>query len=111
MQKELKELKISPAFDQFKQFLREAVIEITGTDVKDNSRWLEIGDEDKRANILQALKSSVEREYGVELLLPANMEMADTFFESVATQLHHVFNTVYLMERINHKIMKRRYTC
>lgn len=106
-----KELKASPTFDQFKQFLREAVINVTGTDVKDSNRWLEIGDEDKRADILQVLKGSLEREYGVELLLPANMEMADTFFESVATQLHHVFNTMYLMERINHKIMKRRYTC
>ena len=106
-----KEIKLSPTFDQFKQFLREAVIDVTGTDVKDTSRWLEIGDEDKRANILQVLKGSLEREYGVDLLLPAKMEMADTFFESVAIQLHHVFNTMYLMERINHKIMKRRYTC
>ncbi len=104
-----KEIKVAPTFEQFKQFLREAVKEVTGTNPDDFQGWLEIGNEDERAEILRYFKVSLEREYGVELLLPANMEMANIFFESVTTQLHHVFSTVYLMERINHKIMKRRY--
>lgn len=69
--------------------------------------WKDIGDEVNRADILQQLKKKLESEYGVELVWGENMVSADLPLESVAIQLHHVYSTIYLMERINNKIRNR----
>ncbi|MFZ5597285.1 MAG: hypothetical protein ACOY31_09780 [Bacillota bacterium] len=105
-----RELKPQPNFYQFKEFVREAVKEKTGLDdIDDRQRWLEIGDEEKRQEILYSLKAFLEGEYGVEMPLPDNAENADIYFESMCIQLHHTYSNVYLMERINRKVMRNRY--
>lgn len=70
--------------------------------------WLEVGDERTRGEILQAFKRRLESEYGTELVVEPHLLHLDRPVESVAIQLHHVFNTVYLIERINDKIRERQ---
>lgn len=100
-------LKERPSFEHFKSCLKAAIREVTGFDAGDSDRWPGIGDEGKRKEILSSLKRSLEAEYGVELPVD-NMPAADATIESIAVQLHHVYSTVYLMERINQKIIGRR---
>ncbi|MCL4439136.1 MAG: hypothetical protein M1609_00660 [Firmicutes bacterium] len=102
-----KQMKEKPTFDQFNNYLKEAVAGIAGQAAGDRDRWVEIGDEVKRADILQLLKKRLESEYGVELVWGESIIFADQPLESVAIQLHHVYSTVYLMERINNKIRNR----
>ncbi|MFZ5648011.1 MAG: hypothetical protein ACOY30_10380 [Bacillota bacterium] len=102
------ELKERPTFDIFKAYLRKAVREIMGVNIDDRHRWLDIGDEGQREEILNTLKRFLEAEYGVELVIPENLKGQDIAFETVAIQLHHVYSTVYLMARINRKIFARR---
>lgn len=100
-------LKERPSFEHFKSCLKAAIREVAGFDAEDSHRWAGIGDEGKRMGVLLSLKRSLEAEYGVELPVD-NMPHADAAIESVAVQLHHVYSTVYLMERINQKIIARR---
>jgi len=102
------QMKERPTFEQFKSYLKEAVAVVAGQADAERDRWADIGDEVKRAAILQQLKKRLESEYGVELVWGENIVSADLPLESVAIQLHHVYSTVYLMERINNKIRNRK---
>jgi hypothetical protein len=101
------QLKERPTFEQFKDYLKEAVARVTGLTAGDLDRWVNLGDEGIRSAILLQLKEKLEGEYGVELVWEERMAGADLTLESVAIQLHHVYSTVYLMERINSKIRNR----
>ncbi|HBV97696.1 MAG: hypothetical protein JL50_03365 [Peptococcaceae bacterium BICA1-7] len=103
----VEQMKERPNFDQFKSYLIESVAVVAGQAAAGRDRWKDIGDEVNRADILQQLKKKLESEYGVELVWGENMVSADLPLESVAIQLHHVYSTIYLMERINNKIRNR----
>lgn len=102
------QMKDRPDFELFKEYLKEAVAEKAGISVLDGYRWISIGDESKREEILQSLQKRLKDEYGVELVYREDLLFTDLPFESVAIQLHHVYSTIYLMERINNKIRNRK---
>lgn len=99
-----------PSFEQFKDYLFSAVKEIIpGREFSSNSRWVELADEEGREQILYNLKRTVEEEYHVELVVTPELFNLDVTLESLVSQLHHVYSTVYLMERINDKIRARQH--
>jgi len=102
------DLKERPSFEAFKGMLMDTVSAITGRECSSYDRWLDLGDEAVRQGILYTFKKNIESEYGVELVLREGLFNSDIVLESMAIQLHHVFNNVYLMERINYKIRKRK---
>ncbi|MFZ5644299.1 MAG: hypothetical protein ACOY46_11980 [Bacillota bacterium] len=101
-------LKERPSFDVFKDLLIKTVSGVTGKECSSSDRWLDLGDEAVRQGILYTFKKNIESEYGVELVLREGLFNSDIVIESMAIQLHHVFNNVYLMERINYKIRQRK---
>ncbi|MDQ0285669.1 hypothetical protein J2Z49_000773 [Desulfofundulus luciae] len=97
-----------PGFEQF----RDALIALIKEHVKQEeidpfSPWLHVGDESTREAILHAFKSRMESTYGVELVVEPHLVSLDRPVESIAVQLHHVFNTIFLMEQINARIRAR----
>lgn len=96
-------------FVEFRDLLLRVITENTKREIGDTSfPWLEVGNEKVREAILQTFKQQVESSYDVELVVEPHLVSLDRPIESIAIQLHHVFNTVSLMERINAKIKARR---
>lgn len=102
-------LKPQPTFEQFKKHFWAALVAVKG-DVaySERDRWLAIGNREEREKILSTLKVMLEEEYGVELVLKSGLVEEDTLVESIIVRLHHVFSSVYIMERINARILARR---
>lgn len=97
-----------PRFEQFREMLLSAIKDKVNKEVGPATPWLEVGDERTRREILQAFKRQLESDYGTELVLEPHLVHLDRPVESVAIQMHHVFNTVYLIERLNDKIRERQ---
>ncbi len=94
-----------PDFEQF----RDALIAVIKEHIRQEAvdpfyPWLQVGDESTREAILHIFKNQMESTYGVELVVEPHLVSLDRPVESIAIQLHHVFNTVFLMEQINAKI-------
>ncbi len=70
--------------------------------------WLELAPEKVRKQILQQFKQKMEQEYQVEQVIEPGWPSLDATLETLTIRLHHVFATVFLMQRINDKIMARR---
>ncbi|MGB9802587.1 hypothetical protein [Desulfofundulus sp.] len=96
-----------PNFEQFRDSLIALVKEHVKKEIDPLFPWLQVGDEQTRETILQQFKSRMESAYGVELVVEPHLVSLDRPIESIAVQLHHVFNTVYLMEQINARIRAR----
>lgn len=97
-----------PLFEQFREMLLDVIKDRVKREVGPDTPWPEVGDERTREEILFAFKQRMESDYGTELVLEPHLVHLDRPVESVAIQLHHVFNTVYLIERINDKIRERK---
>ncbi len=99
-----------PSFDKFKEFFIGIINEyLPETKVLDTTRWTEMADEETRKKILHGMKEKIEGDYGVELVIAPEIYNLNTSLESLLSRLHHVFSTVYLMERINDKIRARQH--
>ncbi|GBF34074.1 hypothetical protein DCCM_3186 [Desulfocucumis palustris] len=99
-----------PSFDNFKQCFKDIINEYSpGIEVPDSTKWTEIADGETRNKILRRMKERMEVEYGVELVIAPEIYNLDTSLEGLLARLHHVFSTVYLMERINDKIRARQH--
>lgn len=102
--------KPAPSFEQFKGYLFSAIHQkFPDLEINPYSRWTELAGGKDRKEILYNLKRMVEEEYDVELVIAPDLFNLDTILESLASQLHHVYSTVYLMERINDKIRARQH--
>ncbi|MBO8138603.1 MAG: hypothetical protein H0Z40_10785 [Desulfotomaculum sp.] len=98
--------KRQPPFVKFRESFLETIREFTGQDiVNPYASWQEIGDEKTRENILKKVKSNLESEYGFKVVFPDNLVKFNGAVESVANQIHHSFSTMYIVERINAKIL------
>ncbi|MTI81952.1 MAG: hypothetical protein FH758_13965 [Firmicutes bacterium] len=98
--------KKQPSFVKFRDQFFEIVKGVTGQDiVNPYASWLEIGDEKNRQEILNKVKEDLQSQYGFEVVIPEKLIEFEGAVESVANQVHHNFSTVYLVERINAKIL------
>lgn len=70
--------------------------------------WTDIGDNELRQRILDKAKLDLESEFGFEVFIPDRLLEFDGPVESVANQVHHSFSTIFLVEKINAKIVARR---
>ncbi|WP_031514985.1 hypothetical protein [Desulfofalx alkaliphila] len=100
--------KRQPSFITFRETFLNAVEQITGNMVEPSALWKEIGDEETREQVLEKVVDDLEKEYGFRTVIPNNLVDFDGGVEGVANQVHHNFNTMYLIEKINAKIMARR---
>lgn len=99
-----------PSFAEFKErFIAVTEREMPGKAIDGATGWVELGDEKTRKNILYAMKAGLEEEYNVELVITPDLFDLDCSLEGLISRLHHVFSTVYLMERINDKIRARHH--
>lgn len=96
-----------PNYDVFLNKLLETARNFVQMDIEAATPWLSLGDDRTRSMVLALFKDAIESEYQVELVVEQNMVNLDRPLESIALQLHHVFSTVHLMERINAKIRAR----
>lgn len=97
-----------PGFEQFQEDLLVLIKEmVKKEDILPSTPWLEVGEAGTREAILQAFKKRMESIYGVELVIEPHLVNLDRPVESIAIQLHHVFNTIFLMEQINARIRAR----
>ncbi|KJS15506.1 MAG: hypothetical protein VR69_13140 [Peptococcaceae bacterium BRH_c4b] len=99
-----------PSFEKFREYFF-AVLEkeIPGHEIAGNTNWEELVNEEARKKILHSLKAALEGEYNVELVITPDLYNANCSLEGLVSRLHHVFSTVYLMERINDKIRARQH--
>ncbi len=99
-----------PSFEKFKEYFFEVLKEeIPEHEIAGNTNWGGLENEETRKKILHSLKAGLEGEYNVELVITTDLYNADCSLEGLASRLHHVFSTVYLMERINDKIRARQH--
>jgi hypothetical protein len=99
-----------PSFGEFREhFLAVIGEEINGQAVDGAASWTGLENEETRKNILYAMKARMEGEYNVELVITPDLYNLKCSLEGLISRLHHVFSTVYLMERINDKIRARRH--
>ncbi|MEG6616044.1 hypothetical protein V6C27_06335 [Peptococcaceae bacterium 1198_IL3148] len=96
--------KRQPTFIQFRVTFLETVKKITGSDGIDAyTEWQDVGDLETRKAILNKVKQSIITDFGFEPVLVEGLYDYQGPVESVANQVHHVFSTMYLVERINAK--------
>lgn len=99
-----------PEFDDF----RELFLECLSHDYKidpllcNKKKWLDLGDDKYRRNILESLNEKLEKKYGVEFEINRRLLGVDGPVESAIIQIFHELSTINIMARINAKILARR---
>jgi hypothetical protein len=77
------------------------------TSVCCGNKWLELGDDESRRQLLEAVSNELQESCGYGFEVNKRLLSVDGPVESVIIQTFHEFNTIYLLEKINEKIKAR----
>jgi hypothetical protein len=102
--------KKQPSFVKFRLSFLEVVKKIAKNNSIDAyTEWQQVGDIEKRKAILNQIKQNIMVDYGFEPVIEEKLYDFEGPIESVANQVHHVFSTMYIIEKINAKQAARRH--
>lgn len=98
-----------PDFDVFRELFLCCLSELTGQDIAvlAETQWAEVGDNEARREVLEAVKEKLRERYDVEFEVNHRLLSVDGPVESAVIQTYHELSTIHLMERINAKIKAR----
>lgn len=101
--------KKQPSFVQFRiNFLESVKALASDNGIDAYTEWQDVGDLETRKDILNKVQQDILTDYGFEPVIFDKLYDFEGPVESVANQVHHVFSTMYIMERINAKQIARR---
>ncbi len=101
--------KEKPVFTVYQELFLQVVQDNLQRKPDLTENWFQLAPEKIREQILQQFKQKIEQEYQVEQVIEPEWLKLDASLETLSIRLHHVFATVYLMQRINDNIMARRH--
>ncbi len=99
-----------PDFEWYRSLFLQCMSKFKEWDIPDccGKKWLELNDEDSRRQLLEAVSAELKKSCGSAFEVNRRLLSVDGPVESVIIQTFHEFNTIYLMNRINEKIMAAR---
>jgi hypothetical protein len=99
-----------PDFEWYRSLFLKCMSKFKEWDIPDccGEKWLELNDEDSRRELLEAVSAELKKSCGSAFEVNRRLLSVDGPVESVIIQTFHEFNTIYLVNRINEKIMAAR---